>query len=316
MKISEYLLEWHKSRQSLIRKTTYEGELIYITRHLIPYFSEACPELEDLSPLVIKRYVTYKLSGGRCDAKRGGLSLVSVKKHLAVLRQALDEAVIFGYLLSNPAAPIRLPKNKRPVTDRTVFLNVDEAQKLLDGIVSHPIYPAILIALLYGLRRSEVLGLKWSAVDFERETISVQFTVVKNLSITEADTTKTDGSRRTFQLLPEVKDVLMQLRSVSTPDRDYIFCRSDGRVWRPDTLLKQFQRQLARLGLPKMRFQDLRHSTASLLFDRGWSIEDVKQWLGHADIETTSNIYLHYKASRKVLMAKDLHGLFQVPKKE
>ena len=79
---------------------------------------------------------------------------------------------------------------------------------------------------------------------------------------------------------------------------------------RPDTLTRTFQKVLRNNGLPHMRFHDLRHSTASILFDRGWSLEDVKQWLGHADIETTSNIYLHYRRSRLVLVGDDLTDVF------
>ena len=61
-----------------------------------------------------------------------------------------------------------------------------------------------------------------------------------------------------------------------------------------------------------MRFHDLRHSTASILFDKGWSLEDVKNWLGHSDIETTSNIYLHYTRERKIMLAKGLEGMLQI----
>ena len=102
------------------------------------------------------------------------------------------------------------------------------------------------------------------------------------------------------------------LKAKSQKGSQYLFCHEDGSVWRPDCLTRTFQRQLARQGLPKMRFHDLRHSTASILFDRGWSLEDVKNWLGHADIETTSNIYLHYGRTRKVLLANNLSGMFDL----
>ena len=106
--------------------------------------------------------------------------------------------------------------------------------------------------------------------------------------------------------------MLEDLKEKAPEGSQYLFCNEDGSVWRPDSLTKTFQRQLAHLGLPRMRFHDLRHSTASMLFDRGWSLEDVKNWLGHSDIETTSNIYLHYGRQRKVLLANNLSGMLKL----
>ena len=316
MTVKEYLSDWHKSREVLLRRSTFEAEEIYLHKHIIPFFEKVCPELENIKPIMVKNYAQTKLKSGRLDGQKGGLSLVSVRKHIAVLRHALDEAVMLGYLESNPTNSIRLPKSKKGTnTDRTVFLSPEEAQELLNGISDHPIYPAVVLSLLYGLRRSEVLGLRWEAINFENNTLTIQHTVVKNLTIRQSDYTKTDNSRRTFEILPEVKIMLEQLKEKAPKGSSYIFCRDDGSVWRPDTLTRTFQRQLKQLGLPKMRFHDLRHSTASILFDRGWSLEDVKNWLGHADIETTSNIYLHYGRTRKVLLAGTLAGMFDLVQK-
>lgn len=313
MTIRQYLMDWHKSREVLLRASTFESEGIYLTKHIIPYFEAICPELEAIRPIMIQNYTRTKLKGGRMDGQAGGLSLVSVRKHLAILRQALDEAVTLEYIDHNPAVSVRLPRRSTSsVTQRTVFLTAQEAQRLLNGLAEHPIYPAVALALLYGLRRSEVLGLRWDAVDFERNTLAIQFTVVKNLTIQASNQTKTESSRRVFQMLPEVREMLLKLKENAPSGSLYIFCHADGSVWRPDSLTRTFQRQLAHIGLPKMRFHDLRHSTASMLFDRGWALEDVKNWLGHSDIETTSNIYLHYGRQRKVLLADTLSGMFDL----
>ena len=314
MKISAYLTEWHASRKMLLRSSTWEAEGIYIRCHLIPYFEKNAPELEELQAKVVYDYMIYKLQDGRGDNKSGGLSRASVAKHLSVLRKALDQAVIFGLIGQNPAESIHPPRSQA-VSARTVFLDSEEIQRLFDGLKNHPIYPAVVLALFYGLRRSEVLGLRWDAIDFQKDTISIFRTVVKNLTIVDAEATKTQVSRMTYPLLPEVRELLLDLCKWAPSGSTHLFCRSDGSVWRPDSLTRTFQRKLKRLGFPKMRFHDLRHSTASLLFDRGWGLEDVKNWLRHTDIETTSNIYLHYKASRKVLIAHDLTGIFKMPQK-
>ena len=317
MNASEYFRNWQASRAAFLRSSTFEAETIYITRHIAPYFEHK--NLEDIRPADIQAYVTDKLKSGRSDGKPGGLSQVSVKKHLSVIRHALRDAVIMGYINHSPAEYIRLPRRKSALTPRTVFLTADNAQRLLNVLEGSEIYPAVVLALYYGLRRSEVLGIKWDAVDFSAQTIEIRHTVVKNLTIEASDNTKTENSRRTYRLTPELKDLLASLREdegAGLGPGGYIFHRTDGSPMRPDTLTRSFQKALARAGLAKMRFHDLRHSTASILFDQGWSLEDVKEWLGHTDIETTSNIYLHYTKQRRILLSDNLNGLFKLNKKE
>jgi len=95
-------------------------------------------------------------------------------------------------------------------------------------------------------------------------------------------------------------------------ESDYIFAWQDGRLYRPDYVTKSFQRVLKKHGLKKIRFHDLRHSTASILYDKGWSLKDIQEWLGHADIETTGNIYTHISIQRKQATAKSLEKTFVI----
>lgn len=314
MKVSQYLAEWLNSQELLLQRSTYEAYTVYINVHMIPYFDKLNIDLPNLKPVHIQTYAKYKLKDGRKDGKQGGLSLVSVKKHISILKQALNEAVLYGYINNNPALYVRLPKRESGITERTVLLSADDAQKVINAFVGHNLYPAVVMGLYYGLRRSEVLGLKWSAVDFEHDTIKICHTVVKNISIEAKDRTKTATSKRVFQLIPEVKTMLLELYAKRLPDSEYINVWQDGRLMRPDYVTRGFQRVLKSHNLPKMRFHDLRHSTASILFDKGWSLEDVKNWLGHSDIETTSNIYLHYGRGRKIMLANGLSGMFEINK--
>ena len=315
MLLSDWFRSWLASDELNVRASTHEARVIYMEKHLMPGFP-ADLLLEDLTPPMCQAYAVGKLRNGRADGS-GALSVVSVRKHVSILKQCLDDAVRLGLIRDNPARYVKLPKNtERP--ERVVMLSALEAQALLACFRETRIFPAVLLALYYGLRRSEVCGLKWSAVDFERETITIRHTVTHTSKLHAEDLTKTETSNRTFQLLPEVAEVLAILRGTAEQG-DYILHRADGSCFRPDTLYRMFAKHLKKKGLPHMRFHDLRHSTASILFDRGWSLEDVKEWLGHADIETTSNIYLHYTRQRKVLVAKDLIGVlmpqFEVPKK-
>lgn len=132
---------------------------------------------------------------------------------------------------------------------------------------------------------------------------------------------KTPNSRGVYDLIPDVKDALWRLylkrkaEDLLFEEEDHIFLQpGTGRVIRPDTLVKIFQAQLKKHGLPVMRFHDLRHATASILFDRGWTLKDVQTWLRHSNAATTLNIYVHYQRERKLQVAEDLNGLFR-PKK-
>lgn len=311
MLLSEWFKSWLATNQLFVRASTFEARVIYVTRHLIPGFPSDLL-LEELTPAMCQAYAMSKLKAGRADGL-GPLSLVSVRKHVSILKQCLDDAVRLGLIRDNPARYIKLPRNmEKP--ERYVMLSALEAQALLYCFEDSSIFPAVVLALYYGLRRSEVLGLKWSSIDFDRGTLTVRHTVTHTSTIHAEDLTKSAAGLRTFQLLPEVADLLRPLW-VPKNGLGYVLHRSDGSPLRPDSLTRTFSRTLARCGLPHMRFHDLRHSTASILFDRGWSLEDVREWLGHADIETTSNIYLHYSRSRKVLMAHDLVGLL-LPKIE
>lgn len=311
MRSADFFTSWVEYQRNFVQKSTYEALTIYFSKHITPYFAPY--DLQQITPMLIQQYITYKLQDGRKDGKKGGLSLVSVRKHYSLLKQALDQAVVYGYISSNPCNPVRLPRKRGNVTKRTIMLSANEAQTLINAFDGHPLQTTVVLALFYGLRRSEVLGLKWSAVDFERNTLTINHTIVKNLTIEAKDSTKSETSERTFTMPPEIRDFLRKRQE--TANSEYINTWTDGRTFRPDYVTRGFQRVLKAHGLPKMRFHDLRHSTASILFDRGWQLEDVKNWLGHSDIETTSNIYLHYAKTRKIMLADSLGGMYDLPKR-
>ena len=317
-KMADYLLMWKNLRKSEVAGTTYDGYHTYIDRHLIPYFRDLNLNVQDITAGHIFDYVNYLSSdGGRKDNKIGGQSITSIRKIISILRQVFEYAVLYGDISINPAAQVPLPKKKNNKDERQVFLTAEDAQKMLDAFRDEEIGPIVFVTLYYGLRKSEALGLRWQAVDFKNNTITINHTVVSNGHIVRKDSTKTYNSKRTFQLLPDVKDLLLKLKAQQEyyksrlgsgyHDNDYIFKSPNGMPYRPDSLTRSFQRALIRHGLPQMRYHDLRHSTASILVDKGWDINDIKEWLGHADISTTANIYAHISHRKKVSLAQDLN---------
>ncbi|MBR1779439.1 MAG: tyrosine-type recombinase/integrase, partial [Clostridia bacterium] len=91
---------------------------------------------------------------------------------------------------------------------------------------------------------------------------------------------------------------------------NYVFTQKDGRPYQPNYVSIEFKKVLAKNNFPKMRFHDLRHSCASILYDKNWQLKDIQTWLGHSNIETTGNIYTHISKSRKEILAKDLENTF------
>ena len=321
-KMVDYLKMWKELQIGEVAETTYDGYHTYIDRHLIPYFEELNLDIQDIKAGHIMDYINYLSSDkGRKDNKIGGQSITSIRKIISILRKVFDYAVMYGDIKINPALQVPLPKREKNSNNlnknkRQVFMTAEEAQKMLNAFKDEEIGPIVFVTLYYGLRKSEALGLRWQAVDFENDTISINHTVVGGAHIVEKDSTKTYCSERTYQLIPDVKALLLRLRDQQKEykkrlgsgyhNNDYIFKNPNGVPYRPDSLTRSFKRALARHGLPQMRYHDLRHSTASILVDKGWDINSIKEWLGHADISTTANIYAHISHRKKVSLAQDL----------
>ncbi len=266
-------------------------------------------------------YYQYKYTSGRLDNKPGGLSIPSIKKHGIVIKEVLDDAVLEELIVRNPAVGVKLPAKNLSMREE-VFLTSETANEVLKAFDGHPLQALVYTTLYYGLRRSEVLGLRWNSIDFEKNTLTINHTVVKNRTIVEKDTVKTQSSYHTYVLIDDVKKVLLQERDRRRErmkelgrqykKSDYVFTWEDGTLYRPDYITRSFQRVLKKHNLPKMRFHDLRHSTASILYDKGWDLKDIQSWLRHSSIDVTSDIYTHITEDRKAKMAEDLNSTFRI----
>lgn len=321
MLFTTYLRRWLERKKPYVELSTWEGYKIYVEKHIIPYFEPLGLSMRELKPQHIKEYYDAKYVGGRCDGKDGGLSIPSIKKHGIVLREALGEAVLEDMIARNPADGVKMPAKDTSVREKR-FLTAEEANDVLMAFAGHPLEALVYTTLYYGLRRSEILGLQWNAIDFQRNTMTICHTVVKNLTVVEKDSTKTKTSFHTYDLIPDVKEVLLRQKSRQAENRkilgsayhksDYVFTWDDGTLFRPDYVTRGFQRVLKANGIPKMRFHDLRHSTASILYDKGWDMKDIQLWLRHSSIDVTADIYTHISENRKASMAQTLNSTFKL----
>ncbi|PKM73097.1 MAG: site-specific integrase [Firmicutes bacterium HGW-Firmicutes-16] len=309
MLFSDAIRQWLKSSAIRVDVVTLQGNEYLAKSQLLPYFDALQIKLYDVNRRVLQAYFDEKCQSGRIDGK-GGLSPRSLRLHKNILFQTLKEAVRDGIIPNNPCEQVSLPQLQR---FEAKFYSVEQLNALLEAIKDEPLYPLIKLAAVYGLRRSEVLGLKWDSVDFDAGTLTIKHTVTKVVDTVEKDKTKNAASHRSFPLMPEVKTLLIDLKEQERANRklfgreyavnDYILKWDDGRPFAPDYVTHRFSELLEKNGLPHIRFHELRHSCASFLINMGFTLKDVQEWLGHSDIRMTANIYSHLDVSRKKNMA-------------
>lgn len=317
MLFSDFVRIWLERAKMSVDTITYQGYLSVANAHIIPYFETKRVKLCDINREIIQAYINEKSQNGRLDGK-GGLSPKTIKTHKLIIQLALKEAVKSELILRNPCEFVTLPKMVRHEAE---FYTIEQINTLFRAIRHEPLYPLIYFTVIYGLRRSEVLGLKWDSVNLETNTISIKHTVCFYSEIVEKDTTKTASSFRSYPLTSEVKFILAQLKEAEAINRklfgkeycdnDYIFKWENGKPYTPDFITKKFPKLLKKYDLPHIRFHDLRHSCASLLLASGFSLKDIQEWLGHSDFSITANIYAHLDTARKTNIAESMSKTFQ-----
>ncbi len=311
-----YVKIWLKSIEKSIDPITYQGYESVALAHIIPYFEKKNTLLNKISREDIQRYINEKYEHGRLDGK-GGLSPKTLKTHKLIIRLALKEAVKSHLITTNPCDDVILPK----MAHREIsFYSASQLNDLFNAIKNEPLYPLIYFTAIYGLRRSEVLGLKWDSVNFENNTITIKHTVVRFNDVFEKDSTKTSSSYRSYPLTEEVKNILTMLKEAEKKNitlfgkeyikNGYIFKWENGKPYAPDYITSKFSKILKKYGFPHIRFHDLRHSCASLLVSQGFSLKDVQEWLGHSDFSITANLYAHLDTQRKTNIAKSMSNSF------
>lgn len=306
-KFTAFMEEWLKTIKNNIKSTTYDGYCINFNKHIKPFFDRLNVNLDELTPMHIQEYYNAMLDEG--------LSASTIHKHHANIHKALDYAMKMNIIPYNPVDRVIIPKKKRFVGN---FYNEDQLKKVLEIFKGNEIESCIFLTVHYGFRRSEVLGLKWDAVDFQNNTISVRHTALSKTGGTlYDDTTKTKSSLRTLPLTKGVKTYLIKLKAHQDKmrelfgdcynDNDYICKFDDGKLFRPDYISHKFKTAISKSDLPMVRFHDLRHSAASFLIKSGCNLKEIQEWLGHSDIATTGNIYSHLEYSSKVSMAEKIN---------
>lgn len=314
---SDFLLGWLEMMKNSIELTTYASYAMMIKNRIAPYYKAKKVKLKELTPKDIQDYYQYGLNVEKVSAN------TVIHRH-ANIRKSLQYALKTGLIDFNPADRVERPRKGKYAAST---YNGKELEGLFAIVKGKKIELAVILGAFYGLRRSEVVGLKWDAIDFERKTLTIKHTVTevtldgKN-TVIEKDRTKTKSSYRSLPLVEPFEELLHRMKAEQELNRkvcrnayckdylQYIYVDELGERIKPGYVTQNFTLTLENNGLKKIRFHDLRHSCASLLYANGVSLKEIQEWLGHSDISTTSNIYTHLDYSSKVASANAILGLY------
>lgn len=281
---SEYVEIWLTRKSQDARANTMKAYRDYARCHILPVLGNM--KIREMRYKHIRRFY---------DQLQATHSVNSLKKYHVVVTGAFKEAIRDDIITENPAREIEFRQKEK---FRGMAYTPEQAGQLYSAVIQEgePIRAAVTLAMFYGLRMSEVRGLRWSDIDFAKNVMHIQNTVTENGDLLiESEQTKTAKSRRTIFLIPSTVPYLKELKAEQEQSGlvlDKVCVHPDGRRVRAEYLRDRLRGIMERSGLPPIRFHDLRHTTASLLATKA-SPKEVQDFLGHEDISTTMNIYTH-----------------------
>lgn len=318
MLFSDYLKKWLEIVKVRVKIATY-GSYQYLVESVVgPYFKKKGITLRGLEARHVQQFYSEQLKTVKPN---------TVIKYHAVIYQALKYAFKTDLVPQNVAMKVDRPKKN---SYQPTFLDADEIQQLFAAVKGTRLELPVLVAAFYGLRRGEVVGLKWDAIDFERGTITIKHTVTTvhidgKMQIIEQDSAKTKSSLRTLPLVGAFKEYFEEVKKAQEVNMrvcgncynhqydGYVLVDELGERMSPNYLTHYFPEYVQKHGMRKMRFHDLRHSCASLLLSNGVPIKQIQEWLGHSDFSTTANIYAHLDYSSKISSAQAMEKGMLLP---
>jgi integrase len=269
-----------------------EGYEINVAKHLLPTLGRT--RLARLTPAAVQVLLNRKVEAG--------LSPSTVRGIHATLRSALGQAERWGLVPRNVAKLVSPPRVTRPEVQP---FTSQEARRFLDAVKGDRFEVLYQVSLALGLRQGETLGLRWEDVDLDRGSLTVMHSLQRHDGEYRLVEPKTQRSRRTVGLPPQLVKTLRRHRTLQREARlkagpqwrgdewGLVFCREDGEPLSSAVVTHRFQDTLSEAKLPRQRFHDLRHAAASFMLAEGVSLRVVMEVLGHSEIGTTANIYGH-----------------------
>ena len=314
----EYRFQLQEIAKGRLAHATYGAYQGLLKSTIVPYFRKKKLTLRELEARHLQMFYSEMLRR---------VTPNTVIHYHAVIHSALKYAVKTDMLIQNVADKVGRPRKN---SFQPVFLSADEMQKMFEALRGTKLELPVLVAAFYGLRRGEVVGLKWDAIDFERNTITIKHIVTNakidgKCEIVCADRAKTKSSLRSLPLVSNIREKLLALREQQKENRrvcgncyskkydGYVFVDAMGNIFNPRSVTANFSKLLEQNGLRHIRFHDLRHSCASLLLANDVPLKHIQEWLGHSDIGTTANIYSHLDYKSKITSANVMDNILTLP---
>ena len=279
----DFALAWIEKRKPEISPSTYRNYRHMVEHHMTNCFGDT--PLRQISFWDIEDYYSY--------LEFNGLSSTTARHHHALLKCVFHEAHRLGIIQEDPTEFLKAPKRQPP---KVSYYSLQEAQQLIEEVKGTKLEVPVTLSLAYGFRRSEVLGLRWEDIDFDENRIVVRHTVVEGIEdgrriLVEKDTMKARASRRTLPLFEPITTMLKDDWERKKGLYPIFVCSdSKGQMMKPDVLSHDFKKFLADHGLRHIRYQDLRHSCASLLIAAHVPLIQMPHWLGHSTVLTTARV--------------------------
>lgn len=293
MTYGKYMEEWLQERKSRLQASTFETHSIFYRNVIKPRLGLL--KLQQIAPMQIQKFVNDLVNDT-------SYSEHTVHLIFRIVSASLKKAKILKLIKDNPTIGIALPKIKRKVIniwslDQINFF-ISEAKKIKRLTRC---YIGFLMSIFTGMRQGEILGLRWKDIDFESQTLFVRQTLTQNAEIKVG--AKNEASVRSIHIPSKLVDELRIHRKQilveklflgsSYCDLDLVICTKGGNPMIPRNFRKEFYNLTEKIGLPKIRFHDLRHTHATILIQQNVNVKLISERLGHADIETTLNTYSH-----------------------
>lgn len=313
-KFADYLRDWAEKQKGIKEETTSSTYGTNINGIIAPYFDNVEVTLEDLQTIHLQDFydMQYKRILTRGKNKGKLVSKSTVNHYYHNINKALNDAVQLKIIPYNPNTGTIV----EPPDDYIAsYYTEDKCMELLEKVKDTSLELIVNIATYYGLRRSEVLGLKWNAIDFTNNRITIkhkvtQATVDNKRVLVKKNKLKNKTSYRSLPLVNNVRDLLLEEKQKQAENKkiygntyknkeNYICVYDDGEIIKPDTVTRKFPDFLADNDMDEIRLHDLRHTCASLLLANGVSMKEIQEWLGHSSYNTTANIYAHVDSSSK-----------------
>ena len=289
--VKQFLEYWLEDvEKPTVRVGTYTNNRVLIHKHLIPA----------LGHIQLQKLTASQLQSFYARILKNGTSASRVVHMNGVLHKALDHAKRIKLIGVNVSVDVELPK---PEEYEFQAFTPGQARSFLQKVKEHNLEALLTLAITTGMRKGEILGLRWADIDFDKGVLSVRRTLnyIAHHGFVEGPP-KTPASKRDI-VLPQITIEVLQHHHVTQADkrllagslwveRDLVFCNKYGNFVDTMTLWRQFSKFLKDVGLPHMRFHDLRHSAATLLLSMGVSEKVIQELLGHTNGEQTGSIFV------------------------